>query len=123
MATRLVTRHKERRNGVAVSAASAKVASGAGVKDSTGDACSDAVSAKVAPRQSNRGRNIRADELGEEWETGVPEPANKLAASADRLNIIRAVNESVSCLNFSMAKVYRRANSGISLIGGRGHKP
>lgn len=91
MATKLVTRHKDRRNGVAVSAASAKVASGVGAKERTGDACSEAASANGAPMHSKRGRSRRAEESREEGETGVPAPAKRLAASADKLNMIRAV--------------------------------
>ncbi len=91
MATWLVTRQRERRKGVAVSASSAKVASGAGVNAWTGDECSGAAREKVDPRQSKRGRSNLADELGEEYDTGEPEPANRLAASADKLNMIRAV--------------------------------
>ena len=76
---------------MAVNAASAKVASGVGVKESAGEAWSEAASANGAPRQSKRGRSKRAEESGEEGETGVPAPAKRLAASADKLNMIRAV--------------------------------
>jgi hypothetical protein len=104
MATRLVTSHRERRNGVAVSAASAKVASGACENTSAGDSCSEATSANGDPRHSKRGRSNRAEESSEGCDTGVPEPANKLAASADKLNMIRAVKGRAPQANFSMTE-------------------
>ena len=91
MATVLVTSQRERRNGLAVSAANANAASGAGAKDRTGEACSEGASAKGDPRQSSREWNKRADESCAGCDTGVPVPANRLAASADKLKIIRAV--------------------------------
>jgi hypothetical protein len=91
IATRLVTIHSDRRNGEAVNAVSENVAPGAGVNDKEGEECSETSSANGAPRHSNRGRNNRAAELGDEGDTGVPAPANRLAASADKLNMIRAV--------------------------------
>jgi hypothetical protein len=90
-ATRLVTRQRERRKGVAVSAASAKAALGVGVKVGAGDVCSAAASAKGEPRHNSRVCNNRAAESCEGCDTGIPDPANKLAAKADKLNIIRAV--------------------------------
>jgi hypothetical protein len=83
----LATKHSELRKGVAVNAASANAASGAFVNGRAGDACSETVSAKGATNRSNRG-----DESCEQGTTGVPEPARRLAASADKLNKIRAVN-------------------------------
>ena len=77
---------------MAVNAASAKVASGVLVNECEGDGCSAAASTKGDPRQSNRGRSNRDDESCDACKIGVPGPANKLAASADKLNIIRAVN-------------------------------
>ena len=94
MATRLVTSHRERRKGVAVSAASAKVAEGVEVKERAGEECSDEASARVDPRHNNRGCSNRAEEFCEGCETGGLAPASKLAASADKLNMIRAVNGS-----------------------------
>jgi hypothetical protein len=91
MAIRLDTRQRERRNGVAVNAASAKVASGVGVNESEGDRSADEASTKGDPRHNNRGRSNRDEESCDACDMGVPEPANKLAASADKLNIIRAV--------------------------------
>jgi len=96
MATRLATSHRERRKGVAVSASSAKVASGAGANASAGEACSEDTSAKGVTKRSSRGVESCAG-----CATGVPEPANKLAASADKLNIMRAVNE--GCLVLILA--------------------
>lgn len=93
MATTLVTSQSERRNGVVVRAASAKAAFGVGIDERVGEECSDETRAKVAPRLSNPGRNIRAEESSEGRETGAPEPARRLAARADRLNMIRAVKE------------------------------
>lgn len=87
MATKLETSHSERRNGVAVNAASAKVASAVCMKGRAGEACSETESANGATKRSKRGL---ASSDG--WSDGVPEPANKLAASADKLNIMRAVN-------------------------------
>lgn len=87
MATRLATRHSELRKGVAVNAASAKAASGACVNGRSGDACSETDSTK-----GTTNRKYRGVESCEGFTAGVPEPANKLAASADKLNKIRAVN-------------------------------
>ena len=87
MATMLATSHSERRNGVAVSAASAKVASAVCINGLAGEACSPAERTNGATKRSKRG--VASSEGCKE---GVPEPANKLAASADKLNIIRAVN-------------------------------
>jgi hypothetical protein len=92
MATKLETSHSERRNGVAVNAASAKVASAACRKGRAGDACSETESANGAPKHNSRGRSKRGLASSEGCSDGVPEPANKLAASADKLNIMRAVN-------------------------------
>lgn len=88
MATTLDTSHSERRNGVAVSAASAKVASAVWINGRAGEACSAADSTSGTAKRSNRGV-----ESCKGWKTGIPEPANKLAASADKLNKMRAVNE------------------------------
>ena len=74
-----------------MSAASAKAASGVGVKERAGDECSDEASAKEDPRHNNRGWSNRAEEFCEGCEIGRLVPARRLAASADRLNIIRAV--------------------------------
>ena len=54
MATKLDTIHRERRNGVAVSAASAKGASAWCGNGRAGDACSDEWT-NVATKRSNRG--------------------------------------------------------------------
>ena len=87
MATTLETSHSERRKGVAVNAASAKVASAVCMKGRAGEACSETESTNGATKRSNRG--LASSEGCKE---GVPEPANKLAARADKLNIMRAVN-------------------------------
>ena len=86
IATKLATSQRERRNGVAVSAASAKGASARCGNGRVGDACSEEWT-NGATKRSNRGVESCAG-----CTTGVPEPANKLAASADKLNKMRAVN-------------------------------
>jgi hypothetical protein len=86
MATRLATSHRERRKGEAVSAVRAKAASGVCAKGRAGDACSEEESAKGTTKRSNRGVDS-CEGRG----IGAPAPANKLAARADKLNIIRAV--------------------------------
>ena len=87
MATWLATSQSELRNGVAVSAARESAASGGCENDRLGEECSDAERTNGTTKRSNRGV-----ESCESCDTGVPEPANKLAASADKLNIMRAVN-------------------------------
>ena len=88
MATWLATSQRELRNGVAVSAERANDASGGCENERLGDECSEAERTKGTTKRSNRGVESCAG-----CKTGVPEPANKLAASADKLNIMRAVNE------------------------------
>lgn len=61
------------------------------MNECAGDRCSSTASTNGDPMHNNLGRSNRADESCEACSTGVPEPASKLAARADKLNMIRAV--------------------------------